>query len=178
MQVKRGPFDHAQFLAEFTRRFPCQHLHAAPCEKFKRNGHRYYRLQCPDCGAALSGHLKFATVNAWIANGSMLGTWNEEKYTAIIRQRFAAAAEIKRNFGLDAFGFWERYDRYLLSDEWQVRRRRILVRDHHMCQQPGCTREADHVHHLTYERVGEEWDTDLTSVCFPCHRQLHPDRAF
>ena len=142
------------------------------------NGQRFYRLQCPDCGAALSGHLKFSKVEEWLGAGNDLGTWDEEKYFAIIRRRFEAVAEIKRAFGWDAYGFWERYDKYLLSDEWQARRRRILDRDNHRCQQSGCGQQADHVHHLTYERVGEEWDSDLTSICLPCHRRLHPDRTF
>jgi 5-methylcytosine-specific restriction endonuclease McrA len=148
----------------------------APCEKLKTNGQRFYRLQCPDCGAALSGHLKFAVVDAWLAAGKKLGTWDEEKYTDIIRRRFAASAEIRSEFGWDAYGFWQRYDKYLHSDEWRARRERALNRDSHKCQQPGCRREADHVHHLNYDRVGEELDTDLTSVCFPCHQKLHPDR--
>ena len=35
---------------------------------------------------------------------------------------------------------------------------------------------AFHVHHLTYERLGEEWDEDLQLLCAPCHNLEHfPD---
>jgi hypothetical protein len=29
------------------------------------------------------------------------------------------------------------------------------------------------VHHLTYERLGEERDEDLLVVCCPCHASIH-----
>lgn len=33
-----------------------------------------------------------------------------------------------------------------------------------------------HVHHLTYERLGEEHDDDLMLLCSPCHNLVHyPD---
>ena len=30
-----------------------------------------------------------------------------------------------------------------------------------------------HVHHLTYDRVGQEADSDLLVLCFQCHQKAH-----
>lgn len=71
---------------------------------------------------------------------------------------------------------WRRkYDTYMASPEWQEMRRRILLRDDHVCQMQlhGCTGRAVHVHHVTYERLGLEWDEDLLSVCRECHERHH-----
>ena len=59
------------------------------------------------------------------------------------------------------------YLRYLISDQWQERRRRALERDGYRCQ--SCGYRAYDVHHLTYARFGEEADEDLISLCRSCH---------
>ena len=41
------------------------------------------------------------------------------------------------------------------------------------CENDGCTNEAVHVHHLTYERIGKEWLEDLQALCPKCHEQQH-----
>ncbi len=89
----------------------------------------------------------------------------------------AIAQEIKRDLGWDYGGFWRRYDAYLLSDEWRMRRRQIFERDSYRCKKCG-EAPAAQVHHETYARVGNELDEDLISVCIPCHRKLHPNRKF
>jgi 5-methylcytosine-specific restriction endonuclease McrA len=68
--------------------------------------------------------------------------------------------------------WWERYDKYLASPEWLALRRAVLKRDGHLCQ--GCLQNAaTQVHHLTYERVGDEMLFDLVSVCKACHEKIH-----
>jgi 5-methylcytosine-specific restriction endonuclease McrA len=37
----------------------------------------------------------------------------------------------------------------------------------------GLDRQADVVHHLTYERLGNELLIDLVSLCNGCHDQAH-----
>src|SRR4051812_17307832 len=47
------------------------------------------------------------------------------------------------------------YASYLLTPEWQRRRKLVMQRSKGMCE--GClTRPAVQVHHLTYDRVGKE----------------------
>lgn len=64
------------------------------------------------------------------------------------------------------------YDAYLNSAEWRKLRKRALRRAEQRCQL--CNGEDDlHVHHRTYERVGEERITDLTVLCGWCHARFH-----
>lgn len=67
------------------------------------------------------------------------------------------------------------YYKYLLhlqSDFWKNIRLRVLERDGDICQE--CKeRKATEVHHLTYERLGNELLEDLLSVCRSCHLKIH-----
>jgi hypothetical protein len=65
------------------------------------------------------------------------------------------------------------YDEYLQSEEWRHRRRWILHRAESRCEQCGSRREPLHVHHLTYERLGDEHDDDLLVLCARCHLDIH-----
>ena len=94
------------------------------------------------------------------------------------------------------------YREYLKSDEWKRKRDAVMQRamqsfmptspvirrtvdgygrviksialEHRpTCENDGCTNEAVHVHHLTYERVGKEWLEDLQALCPKCHEQQH-----
>lgn len=70
----------------------------------------------------------------------------------------------------------QRYTAYLSSPNWAKKRKHILYRDGYACQAqfPGCTYNADQVHHLSYANMGNEPDEDLISVCFNCHSAIHP----
>jgi hypothetical protein len=65
------------------------------------------------------------------------------------------------------------YSEYLKSPEWQQRRKLCLERDNQSCQ--DCGLPANEVHHLTYERIGNERLEDLLSLCTPCHALRHGD---
>jgi hypothetical protein len=63
------------------------------------------------------------------------------------------------------------YVTYLKSPEWAARRTEALARNVGVCQK--CPAPAVEVHHLTYERVGQELPDDLAALCAPCHRRAH-----
>ncbi len=63
------------------------------------------------------------------------------------------------------------YSRYTLHPHWRLTRERILERSAGRCEK--CGARAQHVHHKTYERLGEERDDDLLAVCEPCHAEEH-----
>jgi len=65
------------------------------------------------------------------------------------------------------------YDDYLASSYWQETRKRKLELTGFVCQECGKTDTVLHVHHLTYERLGYELDTDLIVLCESCHRRKH-----
>lgn len=64
------------------------------------------------------------------------------------------------------------YLAYLNSPGWRARRTRALRAADWRCSQCGSKREVQ-VHHLTYERLGAERDSDLQVVCVSCHRDVH-----
>jgi 5-methylcytosine-specific restriction endonuclease McrA len=64
------------------------------------------------------------------------------------------------------------YTAYLRSPEWNARRRAALKRAGFKCSRcPSTTRL--HVHHKSYERLGEELPRDLLVLCDQCHRKEH-----
>jgi hypothetical protein len=63
------------------------------------------------------------------------------------------------------------YQRYLASREWSLLREKVRSRSHNRCEHCfNAPQQA--VHHLTYERIGDELLTDLMAVCHPCHEWL------
>lgn len=71
--------------------------------------------------------------------------------------------------------WWARYNTYLNSSAWKTLRERVMRRVAGRCE--GCgLNEAVHVHHLTYEHVGQEFLWELRAVCGDCHHRLHPNK--
>ena len=66
------------------------------------------------------------------------------------------------------------YQRYLQSPAWIVKKGQVLERDGHRCA--FCNANATDVHHKTYENIGKEPFTDLTSLCRSCHQRYENDK--
>ena len=64
------------------------------------------------------------------------------------------------------------YDEYMQSDKWQFKRQQILTFwDYRCCL---CFNENSlHVHHRTYESLGNELITDCIILCNECHDRHH-----
>ncbi len=157
----------------------CNHPRSEPRRKLKaRTGHPYFRLQCIHCGAPMSGHLRYAEVEDFRKNGGTVHDWDEFKHQKYLRRRSEVGVPLKKELNRQRSQAWrDQYNRYLSTSEWQVVRGRILNRDNYTCQ-VCLSRPAGEVHHLSYDRVGQELDSDLTSVCKECHRELHPNNQF
>jgi hypothetical protein len=72
---------------------------------------------------------------------------------------------------LEALGFPD-YPAYLRSPHWKAKRA-----DYRCSSQPqecicGET-ESLQLHHMTYDRIGDEALTDLTPLCGSCHNMIH-----
>lgn len=74
----------------------------------------------------------------------------------------------------------EQYDEWLQDERWQMKRERILERDHHQCQ--WCRKETDlRVHHKAYHKFSDgsqvpPWDYPdrlLITLCKDCHQKWH-----
>ncbi len=62
------------------------------------------------------------------------------------------------------------YDEYLKSERWQNLRKSVLYRDKELCI---CGGKATEIHHKTYARLGNEFLSDLVSLCRNCHQYVH-----
>jgi len=69
-------------------------------------------------------------------------------------------------------GWWDRYNAYLETPQWQTLRLAVFKRDGYLCQHCHKARATD-AHHLTYVRMGHEDLADLLSVCKSCHETIH-----
>ena len=68
--------------------------------------------------------------------------------------------------------FRNNYNDYMLSREWEEKRKLVLERDNNICQK--CKEKpAEQVHHLTYDNFRNEKLEDLMSVCVSCHEKIH-----
>lgn len=65
------------------------------------------------------------------------------------------------------------YAEYLRTPHWQGRRRRAQLRAGGMCQQCYADDRRLEVHHLTYDRRGQERESDLIVLCAACHAAEH-----
>ena len=67
---------------------------------------------------------------------------------------------------------WSEYRIYRKTEAWRDLRSQVMERFDGRCAACNCT-ENLHVHHRTYERVGQEDIGDLTLLCMTCHQLLH-----
>jgi hypothetical protein len=92
-----------------------------------------------------------------------------EKYRTVVYQRDKELEVLKPL--PDYLG--DKYRCYLDSWRWKHRRRLKLVSVRRRCEYPGCANHASECHHLHYETLGFEENTDLEALCAPHHRARH-----
>lgn len=64
------------------------------------------------------------------------------------------------------------YDKYIKSEEWKEVREEREFLDGLKCRFCGSAKNLT-VHHITYENVPNEDMTDLVTLCWTCHNELH-----
>ena len=70
----------------------------------------------------------------------------------------------------------KRYKCYTDCSLWNRRRLKCLQSANNVCE--VCrTAPAIQAHHITYKRLGNEWDTDLLAICRDCHGSLHANES-
>lgn len=146
--------------------YACDHADSELRHRRVSNGIRYAH-QCLRCGRIAGNWIKHSDVSAFPP------AWDEDLNT-----RFSASVRATLNQKWEEGKADRRaeYARYLASQEWREKRRRVLERDRFVCQ--GCgEQKATEVHHVSYERKGREMLFDLVSLCGACHRQIHEDEA-
>jgi hypothetical protein len=150
--------------------FACSHRQCALSRRTVANGAVHYWEQCLRCGAAVKA-VKKASLP--------LGREPEREFDNALREDWRASQELAWEAARAAASpsdFWDRYEEHMQSARWTEIRERVLVRAGGVCE--GCGgRRPVHVHHATYERLGDEMLFDLFAVCRICHEKLHPRLA-
>jgi 5-methylcytosine-specific restriction endonuclease McrA len=67
----------------------------------------------------------------------------------------------------------ENYKQYLETSHWKDVREDKLKEAKYRCQLCGSIDAELHVHHNTYERIGNEEMSDLIVLCKDCHKKFH-----
>lgn len=137
------------------------------------NGVTVYKFECQICyrrGNAVGKNNKaFANLTSYPPHtNTELYDWHNRNWE---RKREQAQLEVQQQ----SEQWRAEYATYLDSPEWFAKRDLVLERDNHLCQAQcdGCTKRANHVHHLTYKHLFNEPLFDLVSVCRSCHNKVH-----
>lgn len=67
------------------------------------------------------------------------------------------------------------YQRHITSKKWQRFKRRVKLSRGECCERCGAASVGLEVHHVTYERLGNELPSDVLVLCHRCH--LEADAA-
>jgi hypothetical protein len=134
------------------------------------NGAVIVGLQCLGCGRSVERIAKKGIDTErlpwWDTDLEARWRARQEAYWQSRQRSFEEQREEERR------QFWRRYHEHLASPKWQALRRRVFERSRGMCE--GCSvNRAVQVHHLTYERLGDEMLFDLVAVCMTCHEKIH-----
>lgn len=66
----------------------------------------------------------------------------------------------------------ELYKQYLQTPHWRAFRANVLARARGYCAQCRESRQLE-VHHLHYETLGDERESDVSALCHECHEAEH-----
>jgi 5-methylcytosine-specific restriction endonuclease McrA len=66
------------------------------------------------------------------------------------------------------------YQTYIHSEAWKARKAEAIRKAGYKCSVPDCKAyNRLECHHLTYQRLGNELDSDLLVLCEKCHKKIH-----
>lgn len=70
----------------------------------------------------------------------------------------------------------EQYQEYLKSEHWNnVKNAMLHLKYVPKCEMCGAADEVLDVHHITYEYLGNENQSDLCVLCHTCHEKVHEE---
>lgn len=154
--------------SEIEARFRCDHEKRELRRRIIADGRAAYYRQCICCGQAgraigvkeakleLNGNTEAPPFD-----NDLEHKWRGRKHAEYIKKYQEIAPQLK-----------EEYEAYLKSHDWIVRRAATLEQAENICEICGHFK-ATQVHHINYERIGFELDSDLMAVCHFCHSLLH-----
>lgn len=130
---------------------------------------REYRLICRSCG-----NESFAVALSWTELNTQSTCEACRHFQEVERALFWSQRESESKAKLDTIRQLRSmpYPEYLQSAWWQFRREQTLKSDGYRCRLCNSASTLN-VHHRTYERRGEEQDSDLITLCRGCHAKFH-----
>jgi 5-methylcytosine-specific restriction endonuclease McrA len=101
-------------------------------------------------------------------NDTLGADWNAQRVAVYEAARFERMAAVDD----ERIEHTERYQNYLQTPQWRLKRRLVLERSEGRCE--GCRAcAATEVHHLTYKHVFNELLFELVALCRECHERAH-----
>ena len=155
----------------------CQHTRKDVRRRVDAGGCPFYQYQCLDYGsrggAMIAAAVALAGGRTLLPFDSPLEARGEQEFERLYQTRLSEhQLEVARR----QTARQQKYEAYPQTDVWRAKSARVLARDRGVCQ--GCFElSATQVHHLTYERLGDEPLFDLISVCDECHERIYADKA-
>ena len=144
--------------------------------KMSEAGSKLFYLQCQNCGRATRlSKDKVANPNSLQiepVNQKLIEAWSKKITDFYARFHEQKQIEWQTQKQQEREEWFKWYNAYLGTNAWRIKREAVLERDNYTCQ--GCLKnKATQVHHLTYDRAGQEMLFDLISVCTQCHNLIH-----
>lgn len=136
-------------------------------QKKKANGDLMLKKQCFVCGSTDGKMYKHSDVGGSY-KVALLPEFNDDK----LNEFYERQSQHRRNeYAQNRRELLNEYSKYLQSEKWQEKRKKVLERDNYKCK--ACeTNIATQVHHLNYDFIYNEPLFDLVSVCKPCHDKI------
>lgn len=174
---KRVRVDHTdpQFqedIRHHTNRFDCKHILKEIRLRKDAGGAIHAYNQCLKCGNSVGTALSRSKVGDELPDfdENLSKQWVDRQaqgYSEILQKH--ARISLKRDSAWHA-----KYNSYLKSESWKLRRAKVLKRANFVCE--GCLdRKAVDVHHETYKNFGEEFLFQLRALCKECHDRIHTE---
>lgn len=76
------------------------------------------------------------------------------------------------NICVDTCETWNTYNEYLKTNHWIKFKTQYAKTHPKVCNMCYGTKYIE-LHHITYERIGNESDTDVVWLCRKCHKLIH-----
>lgn len=142
----------------------------------RRDHDRYFlRYQCIKCHGCTS---MSTPLKSSIFGDQIRAEFNMDGYHDWRNKKTEENSEIHKwikPHNYQQTSYYKDYICYLSSEKWKAKREQAFSRDNDICQL--CKESpAEQVHHITYERLGDENLEDLLSVCIPCHEEFHKNK--
>ena len=158
----------------------CLHPETVIVRRINAAGGQFFSRYCPHCGVKWSAMIKRADAEREGIAADLTEhdiDQRAEVYLAARQEDFDKIVNAAAERVFDARPEnTPAYQEYLRSPRWRRRAAKIMKRAGGKCE--GClTRDAQEVHHTTYDHIYEEFAFELLALCSQCHRRYHGKAA-